>query len=371
MAGERTEKATPKRRAEARSRGQVVKSMDVTSAVVLGSCLAALVAFGPRIVADLETTLRDALGQIADPGVVSPSGLGQIARASGTAFVRAAAPVVLVGLLAGLVANVAQVRPKLALQALKPNAQKLDPVKGAKRLLGPQGLVEGLKATLKIAAVALAVLVALEPKLPSLVRLVGIPPDALLVETGRQVRSIAVVAIAAMAVIAAADWFWQRRQHEKSLKMSKDDVKQEARQQDLAPELRGAIKRKQFEQARRRMLADVATADVVVTNPTHFAVALRYDGSAPAPEVVAKGADLVAAAIRRAATENGVAIVEDPPLARSLYRHVEIGQQIPAEFFTAVAEVLAYVYRRSGRLRSLAERRRRAAEASSSGSRSR
>jgi flagellar biosynthetic protein FlhB len=136
------------------------------------------------------------------------------------------------------------------------------------------------------------------------------------------------------------------------MKMTKEEVKQETRQSDLAPEVRGAIRRRQFAQARKRMIADVATADVVVTNPTHFAVALRYDGTKPAPELVAKGADLVAKAIREAAEAASVPVLNNPPLARALHKEVEIGQQIPEEFFQAVAEVLAFVYRAAGRRRA-------------------
>jgi flagellar biosynthetic protein FlhB len=159
----------------------------------------------------------------------------------------------------------------------------------------------------------------------------------------------------AFILIGIIDFAWQRYQHEKSLKMTKEEIRQESRQSDLAPEVRGAIRRRRYAQARKRMMADVATADVVVTNPTHFAVALRYDGTRPAPEVVAKGVDLVAAAIRKAAEDASVPVLQNPPLARAIYREVEIGQMIPDEFFAAVAEVLAFVFRHAGR------RRRRAA----------
>jgi len=155
----------------------------------------------------------------------------------------------------------------------------------------------------------------------------------------------------AFLLIGIIDFTWQRYQHEKSLKMTKEEVRQESRQSDLAPEVRGAIRRRQFARARQRMIADVATADVVVTNPTHFAVALRYDGSRPAPEMVAKGVDLVAAAIRKAAEDAGVPVLQNPPLARALHKEVEIGQMIPDSFFAAVAEVLAFVYRTARRRR--------------------
>jgi flagellar biosynthetic protein FlhB len=187
------------------------------------------------------------------------------------------------------------------------------------------------------------------PKLPKLGALTGIPPAALLSQLGGQVVSIVVRVGAMLLVLAVADWFWQRHRLEKTLKMTKAEVKAEARQSDVAPEVRGAIKRKQFQQARKRMLAEIPTADVVVVNPTHFAVALRYDGTTPAPELVAKGLDHIAAAIRAAAEEHGVPIVSDPPLARTIYRQVEIGSMIPEELFAGVAEVLAYVYRIAGR----------------------
>src|SRR3954453_20754960 len=137
----------------------------------------------------------------------------------------------------------------------------------------------------------------------------------------------------------------------KQLKMDKQEVKDEAKQQQLPPEVRNALRRRQMAAARARMMADVPTADVVVTNPTHYSVALRYDGTAPAPQVVAKGQDLVALKIREIAAEHGVAVVPDPPLARSLHATVEVGQQIPEELFQAVAQILAYVYRVAGRRR--------------------
>jgi flagellar biosynthetic protein FlhB len=146
--------------------------------------------------------------------------------------------------------------------------------------------------------------------------------------------------------------------------MTKEEVKQEARQADVPPEVRGTIRRKQYEQARRRMLAEVPTADVVIVNPTHYAVALRYDGAAPAPELVAKGADHIAAAIRAAAEEHGVPLVQNAPLARTLYREVELGTMIPEALFVAVAEVLAYVYRTAGAHGRARSRRATAAPAS-------
>jgi flagellar biosynthetic protein FlhB len=155
-------------------------------------------------------------------------------------------------------------------------------------------------------------------------------------------------------LIAVIDVIWQRRRHNKSLKMTKHEVKEEGKSHQLPAEVKSALRRRQIQAARARMMAAIPQADVVVTNPTHFAVALSYDGSHPAPVVVAKGQDLVAKQIRRIAEESGVPIVPDPPLARTLHKSVEIGQMIPAELYAAVAQVLAFVYRMAGRRKAAA-----------------
>ncbi len=152
-----------------------------------------------------------------------------------------------------------------------------------------------------------------------------------------------------MCCIGVADYLWQRRRVMRSLKMTKQEVKEESRQTELPSEVKGALRRRQIQASRARMMAAVPQADVVVTNPTHFAVALSYDGTRPAPVVVAKGQDLVAAQIRRIAEEHEVPVITDPPLARSLHAAVEIGQMIPAELYAAVAQVLAFVYRLANR----------------------
>jgi flagellar biosynthetic protein FlhB len=150
-------------------------------------------------------------------------------------------------------------------------------------------------------------------------------------------------------LIAVVDFAWQRYRHEKGLKMEKEEVKQEFKQQTVSPEVRSAIRRRQMQIARARMMADVPGADVVVTNPTHYAVALRYSSESPAPIVIAKGKDIVAERIKAIAREHGVSVIADPPLARALHASVEVGTQIPEELFGAVAQVLAFVYRTAGR----------------------
>jgi flagellar biosynthetic protein FlhB len=349
MAGERTEKATPKRRNEARKKGQVAKSTDVNGSVVLLASLFALGSFGPTLVQKLEASMYQGLTQISHPEVVSQQGLGKLLGSTFSGVVTAVAPIAGVCMLAGVLANVAQVRPKLNMQALKPDPKRLNPAAGIKRLFGPASAFEAGKGLLKVAVLgALAVFTVL-PKLKDMAAAVGMSPSDFLSTAGTTVLAVGRRLAVAYLVIAIGDYFWQRHRHEKSLKMSKEDVKEEAKSQNLPPEVRGAIRRRQLQAARARMMSAVPQADVVVTNPTHFAVALAYDGAKAAPEVVAKGPDLVAAQIRKVAEEHGVPIVEDAPLARALHASVEVGQEIPEEFFQAVAQLLAFVYRVAGR----------------------
>jgi len=352
--GERTEKATPKRRDKLRKEGRVAKSMEVNSTTVLLVTLAALVLDAPRLLASSEQIVHDGLARAGSTGSASSGGLGGLLMSSLSSFAWAVAPVAIAAAGAGIVANVSQVGAHWSSKALKPTMQKLNIMAGLKRMFGPNQLIELSKSIAKVAIVGAIAGTAIWSRMSSFGTMVGLSPGQILLEVSGMVSSIAFQIVAALFVIAAIDFVWQRRRHNKSLKMTKDEVKREAREADLPPELRGQIRRKLTEAARKRMLADVPSADVVVVNPTHYAVALRYDGTTPAPEVVAKGRDHLALTIRRIAEENGVTIVHEPPLARSLYRDVEIGSMIPEQFFHAVAEVLAFVFRTAGRRRRVA-----------------
>lgn len=357
----RTEKPTPKKRQEARSEGQVAKSADLNAAVILLASIGALAVIGPSILHRLEEVVVTGLARSGSPEQAGAPALRGLAGWMGMAFLQTVAPIALTVAVAAFVANVAQVRLRLTPKAAKPSFRALNPLKGLKKVFGPNGLFEGMKATVKTAIIGAFAFMAIGPSLPELAALVGLPPSALLPQLGATVLGIALRVGAAFFVVALVDYLWQRWRHEKSLRMSRDEIRREARQHDVSPEVRGAIRRRQRDQTRRRMLADVPTADVVVTNPTHFAVALRYDGSTPAPEVVAKGADLVALAIRRVAGEHDVPVLRNPPLARALHDQVEIGQMIPEDLYASVAEVLAFVYRTAGRRRRAARRESRRA----------
>src|SRR5215475_1452531 len=274
----KTEKPTPKRRSESRKKGQVGKSPDASSALSLVAALIALFVTAPACFRRLEATVVTGLAHAGNPSMVANgSGLSSLGTDAMRTVGYAVAPVALAALAAGVAGNVAQIGFRVTPAALKPSMKRLDPMAGFKRLFGPQGLVNGLKAIAKISAIGAAAFLALWPTLPTLAPLVGMSPAAIPAKAGSILLHVAIFSVGAFMVVAAADWVYQRRRHENSLKMTKSEVKQEARQAEVAPEVRGAIRRRQGELARKRMLAAVPQADVVVTNPTHYAVALRYD----------------------------------------------------------------------------------------------
>jgi flagellar biosynthetic protein FlhB len=352
MANDKTEPATPKRRKEARKKGQVAKSTELNGAVVLIAGLIAIMWVGPAVVSGSAGMMQTAWSLIADPGTVS-SAAGLHGLESDVLHVIESTVAPIVGVVAGaaVAVNILQVGFRPSGAAIKPKFSRLNPATGAKNIFGKKIGVEFAKVLAKIALVGCAAAMALVPMITHVTAGIGTTPTGL----GSLVHSDGVALIERVVVvyvlIALADLFWQRKQHTKQMRMSKHEVKEEGRQAELPPEVKSALRRRQIQAARVRMMAAVPTADVVVTNPTHYAVALRYDGTLPAPVVVAKGKNLVAVQIRRIAEENGVPIVPDPPLARSLHASVELDQMIPAELFAAVAQVLAYVYRMAGRRR--------------------
>jgi flagellar biosynthesis protein FlhB len=344
MAENKTEKATPKKRGQERKKGRVARSVDVNGAAVLTASVLALSAFGPGMWRRIEEATLATLELVRTPGVVERDNVGELFMTAGSHVAVAVAPVVAVCAVAGVMANVLQVGFKPSPKALW-DVKKMSPLSGLKNLFSPNSAVEAVKTSIKIAAVGGIVALAVFPRLEETAALVGMPAAALVPHLATTLLRIAQYAALAYILIAAADFFWQKHRFEKSMKMDKEEVKQEHKQQELPSEVRGAQRRRALEMSRARMMDAIPTADVVVTNPTHYSVALRYDGENPAPVVVAKGADHLALRIRREAAAHGVAVVPDPPLARTLYASVDVGRMIPEELYQAVAQLLAYVYR--------------------------
>jgi flagellar biosynthesis protein FlhB len=350
MAGEKTEKATPKKRKEAREKGQVARSTDLQGAVVLIAGIVAIGSAGPGLVQRMGDVMRGAIEQISDPSIVSKQGIGLLMVSAGKATLLAVAPIALACMLGGIASSVGMVGFRPSGKALKPDFRRINPLSGAKNLFGPNALVETVKSIAKVGVVAAIVAVALLPKLPEFGGMVGLSPTDFGSILATDMGSLVKRAAFAYLFIGLADFAWQKRRTEKSMKMDKQEIRDEAKNANLPAEVRSMIRRRQMEASRKRMMANVPTADVVVTNPTHYSVALRYDTSrADAPEVVAKGKGIIALRIRELAAEHGVPVIPDPPLARGLYASVEIGHLIPEEFFGAVAAVLAFVYRTAAR----------------------
>jgi flagellar biosynthetic protein FlhB len=352
---ERTEKATPKHRKRAREKGQVARSPDLSGAVVVTTGLFALGMLGPRIVAAGASAFRGIFGEIANSGqATSGAGLNDLMHAALSTIALAVAPVAAACMVAGVLAGVAQVGFKPSAQALKPDFRRINPASGLKNLVGANAVFEALKTVAKVAVVGAVAALALLPGLTGLASIVGISALGLGALSAGKALAVAEHAAFAYLLIGVLDYAWKRYRHEQQLKMTKQQVKDETRQYGVSAEVKAALRRRQMQAARARMMAAVPGADVVVTNPTHYAVALVYDGRRTAPEVVAKGKDLIAAQIRRVAEENDVPVIADPPLARALHASVEIGQVVPEELYAAVARVLAFVYRLAGRRRMAA-----------------
>lgn len=347
---DRTEPATGKRREEARSRGQVARSQELSSALLLLTATLVLYLLGGQLLSGLVGLMRHHLGQVL--GVqLTPTQAHSVVLNTGLQTAMVLAPFMGALVLVALVSNVAQVGFMINSSALSFKWERLNPAAGMKRLFAPgRLLMETGKSPLKFAVVGLLVYRTISAHLSEIPLLVEMAPMQTLTWIGQLCFQLALRVSVAFLVMAAVDYGYQRWQFEKSIRMTKAEVKDEAKQADGDPAVKGKIKGMQRQAAMHRMMTDVPKADVVVVNPIHFAVAMQYDStSMEAPKVVAKGARLVAKRIVAAAKANGVPIVEDPPLARALYRGVSIGQQIPIHLYKVVAEILSYVYQMSGK----------------------
>jgi flagellar biosynthetic protein FlhB len=343
--GERTERATGRRREQARNRGQVARSQEVTGAFLLLIGLTVLLASAGHFV---RTMGRNAAYLFAESHNLRAQGLGGVREllvGNLEVLLTALAPLMLAVLIAGFGANVMQVGFHASAESLAFRSEKLNPITGMKRFFQKTAFFDLLKNTFKIAVIALLAWWTIHGLMADLAStpLFSLAGVVALGKGGFIKLMARLVAFA--LIVALFDWFWQKYQYEENLKMSKYEVKQENKELEGDPQIKARIRGLQFEMARKRMLADVPTADVVVTNPTHFAVALRYEPGGAAPVVVAKGQDHVAAVIRKIARKSRVPVLENKLLARALYKQVEVGKAIPEKLYQAVAEVLAYVYR--------------------------
>lgn len=342
-AGEKTESATPKRRQDARRKGTVAKSNDLTGSLVLLAVAMVLPSASSTFGRGILTAMQGGLVQAPQEfsaltiqqrafAVLQPAGLS-FAMVVGTAMA------------VGLMANFAQVGFVLSAEAMAPSLTKLNPLNGFKRLFSMRATVEGLKAIAKSLLFGLIAFNVLKANWGVLVGMSYATPALAAAQVGGIAHTILLRVSITWLVIAALDYAFQRSQVEKELRMTRDELKREMKEQEASPELKGERMKRMRKMMKGRPLEKVKTADVIITNPTHFSVAISYERSSMhAPMVVAKGQDILALKIREIAKEHGVAIVPNPPLARQLYKQCEIGDYVPRELFGPVAEVLAYVY---------------------------
>jgi flagellar biosynthetic protein FlhB len=345
MAGERTEQATPRRIEELRSKGQVARSAEVNTAAALLASFVILQSFGGEAAGRMYWLVQRHLGELSQADI-TPQILMGMAQDTTIFFLGVMAPLFLLLPVVGVLSSLVQVGPLIASKALAPDVNRINPLTGFQRLFGTHGLIELVKATLKAGLIGLLVYKTYTDNMPEILDLAAIgdlraaAPQAAIIAL-----RLGMTAAVAFLGLAALDYGYQRWEFQRNARMTRDELRDEMRQMEGRPEVRAAIRRRQRQMAAGRMMAAVPTATVVVTNPTHLAVALTYRaGEMAAPEVVAKGAGHVAERIKAIAAEHDVPVVENKPLAQALFRTVDIGAEIPAGLFQAVAEVLAYIY---------------------------
>ncbi|GER65639.1 flagellar biosynthetic protein FlhB [Weizmannia acidilactici] len=345
FAGEKTEKATPKKRQEARKKGQAAKSQDVITAISLLAVFLFLSFGASSIGGPMMELLHYSFTKYMLQDVTEQS-----IRKIFTEIVKQMAamllPIMGVAMLAGAIGSLAQTGILFTGEGLRPNLNKINPVAGLKRIFSIRALVELLKSILKMTVIGIVVFAVLWMNISEVSGLSFKSAGAALQSVGHLTLSIGIIASIALFALAILDYLYQRFDFEKNIRMSKQEIKEEFKTTEGDPLIKSKIRQRQREMAMRRMMQEVPNADVVITNPTHFAVCLQYDETkSDAPVVIAKGADFLAQKIKSIAKEHDIVMMENRPLARALYAEVEVGDAIPEQFFKAVAEILAYVYK--------------------------
>ncbi len=349
---QKTEEPTQRRLDQAHEHGDVVKSAEVSSFVLLGGATVAIMLFGQSLAEGFTRDFRVFL-EAPDQLAADPGGIVDLFGGVLLHLLPLLAPIFAVMMGSALAGNLLQHRPVFSAARLSPDLTKLSPLKGLKRMFGLDGISNLVKGLLKLALVATAVWTQIWPMRGELESVLSQQPADVAADMISLFLHIMIAALAVLAVIAAADYTLQRFRFMRRNRMSRQEIKEEFRQSEGDPAIKAKIKQIRGERARKRMMAQVPEATVVITNPTHFAVALKYEsGKMAAPVCVAKGADSLALRIRKLAEEHDVPIVENPPLARALYATVELDEAIPPEHYKAVAQVIGYVMRLTGKIRA-------------------
>lgn len=344
--GDKTEKATPKKRQDARKKGQVLQSREISSALVLMLVFVTLRIFGGYIYSELvQFTKRVMVVYPRDYNFYMPDVLIKIFIDAVTVFFKVTAPILAVALIGGLIAGYAQIGFLFTMETLKFKFSRINPVSGFKRIFSARGLVELAKSILKITIIGYVSYQYLNSQKENVIKLMDMDVIGIGAFIGLTSLNVAIRICFVLIILSLFDYAYQWWEYEKNLKMTKQEVKEEYKQTEGNPEIKSKIKQKQRQMSMRRMMQEVPKADVIITNPTHYACAIKYDASvSDAPMLLAKGQDYIAQRIKEIAKESKVEIVENKVLARTIYDTVDIGKAIPPDLYQAVAEILAFVY---------------------------
>lgn len=343
---EKTEKATPKKRKEAREKGQVLKSQEITSAFLLMATFLSLKIFGSYMLSNIHDFSYRVLSEYNNlDDLFTIKGINLMFYEIIILTAQIVAPIAAVALVVGLISNYMQVGFLFTTKNLGIKFNRINPIEGFKKIVSPKSLVELVKSLIKVFVIGYVVFSYMLDQMDYIFNLLDMSIGGIIKYIGNTTIGLALRAGAVLIVIAVIDYIYQWWDYEKNLKMSKKEIKEEYKQIEGDPMIKSKIKEKQRQIAMTRMMQDVPNADVIITNPTHYAVALKYDKEkCDAPFILAKGMNLIAQNIKKVAKESDIPLVENKPLAQALYKSVEIGDVIPEELYQAVAEVLAYVY---------------------------
>jgi flagellar biosynthetic protein FlhB len=351
-ASSKTEEPTPRKLEEARKKGDVAKTPDLPQTASLAATVGVLAIGGGWLAQDMAKQLIPFIANAQSIDLSGNGGVG-VARAAMMAAMPALVAVMLAACAAGIGGNLIQTGFMFTGEKLKPDFKKVSPLEGFKRIFGPDGWMQFIKSALKICATGAVAWFVLKPHVDELQALAAAEPAAMLPATMALMKAMFFAVLAFLLVTSGADWLWQRQRFMSRMRMSREELKDEFKQTDGDPHVKAKQKQIRAEKSRRRMMQNVPNATVVVMNPTHYAVALKYEaGVTAAPECVAKGMDDLALRIRAVAEEAGVPVIEDAPLARALYATTEVDRMIPEAHYEAVARIIGFVMAEGRRKRA-------------------
>lgn len=347
---DKTEKATPKKRQDLRKKGQVMQSKELPTNLILLIMFICFRIFGRSIYVGCSTIFNMFLTQTSEYNLQDPNEIMRLVTFVTLEMVKMVAPFFIAAILVGVLSTYVQIGFLFTTEALKPKFSNLNPINGLKKIFSSRSLFELIKSIVKVILVGWVAWSTIQNEFINMMKLMDLSVVSIAAYLVDTALSIAIKICFTLLIISAADYFFQWRKYEKDIRMSKQEIKEEYKQMEGNPEIKSRIKQKQREISMRRMLKDVPQADVVITNPTHYAVAIKYDpNKMAAPYVLAKGVDFMAKRIKEVAKENKIYTMENVALAQALYKTVDIGKAVPPELYKAVAEVLAFVYGLEGK----------------------